>query len=126
MAIVLPPITAWAKGHLASILTATTTTDFNSAFDAFLSKHATITVNGQHVSRDQYKQQLLGESTVGNLKQSTSIEFNGVVEVPTDQEQLVKVFLPSSRGRFMSVSLATKCRLVWSVPSTSPPQISEK
>jgi len=93
MAIVLPPITAWAKGHLASILTATTTTDFNSAFDAFLSKHATITVNGQHVSRDQYKQQLLGESTVGNLKQSTSIEFNGVVEVPTDQEQLVKAGL---------------------------------
>lgn len=70
---------------------ATTSIDFDNAFDAFLSKHVTITVNGQHLSREQYKKQLLGETTVN--KQSTSIKFDGVVEVPTDTEQPVKAGL---------------------------------
>jgi len=93
MSIVLPTLTAWAEGHLSSILEATTSTDFDDAFDAFLSKHVSITVNGQHISRDQYKQQLLGESTVGPNKQSTSIKFDGVVEVSTDKEQPVEAGL---------------------------------
>jgi len=91
MSIVLPTLTAWAEGHLSSILEATTSTEFDDAFDAFLSKHVSITVNGQQLSRDQYKQQLLGESAVN--KQSTSIKFDGAVEVPTDQEQPVKAGL---------------------------------
>lgn len=91
MALVLPPLRFWAEGHIASILKATTTASFNEAFDNFLSKHASITVNGQHLSRDQYKQQLLGESAVN--KDSASVQFDGVVEVPTDQEEPVKVRL---------------------------------
>jgi len=91
MSIVLPTLTAWAEGHLSSILKAATTADFNDAFDAFMSKHASITVNGRHLSRDQYKQQLLGESAVN--KRSASIKFDGVVEVSTDQEQPVKAGL---------------------------------
>ena len=89
MAIVLPPLRFWAEGHLSSILKATTESTFNDAFDAFLSKNATITVNGQHLSRDRYRQQLLGESAVN--KESASVKFDGVVEVPTDQDQPVKV-----------------------------------
>jgi hypothetical protein len=89
MSIVLPPLRIWAEAHLSSILKATTQSDFDNAFDAFVSKHANITVNGQHLARDRYKQQLLGESAVN--KQSADIKFDGVVEVSTDQEQPVKV-----------------------------------
>jgi hypothetical protein len=89
MAFVLPPLTDWAEGQLSAILKATTEAHFDSAFDAFISKHANITVNGQSLSRDQYKQQLLGESAVN--KQSASVQFSGTVEVPTDAEQPVDV-----------------------------------
>ncbi|KIM84098.1 hypothetical protein PILCRDRAFT_397772 [Piloderma croceum F 1598] len=88
-AIVLPTLSVWAEGHLSAVLQATTEAEFDSAFDGFVSKHANnITVNGQHLSRDQYKQQLMGESAVN--KKSGSVKFNGVVEVSTDLEQPVK------------------------------------
>jgi len=91
VAIVLPTLTAWVEGHLSAVLKASTTANFDSAFDGFVSKHATITVNGRRLSRDEYKQQLLGESAVN--KESTSVKFDGVVEVPTDEEQPVKAGL---------------------------------
>lgn len=87
--IVLPSLTNWTEGHLSSILKATTEADFDNAFDAFISKHANITVNGHHFSRDQYRQQLMGESAVN--KESASVKFDGIVEVPTDKEFPVKV-----------------------------------
>lgn len=89
MAFVLPPLTDWAEGHLSAILKATTEAHFDSAFDAFISNHVNITVNGKPLSREQYKQQLLGESAVN--KQSASVQFSGTVEVPTDAEQPVDV-----------------------------------
>jgi len=78
------------EGHLSAVLMATTEPEFDNAFDAFLSKHVTITVNGHHISRDNYKKQLQGESTIGSLKVSTSVKFDGVVEVPTDPQEPVK------------------------------------
>jgi len=89
VAIVLPTLSVWAEGHLSAVLQATTEAEFDSAFDGFLSKHASITLNGQHLSRDQYKQQLLEESAVN--KRSGSVKFDSVVEVSTDLEQPVKV-----------------------------------
>jgi hypothetical protein len=88
-AIVLPTLSVWAEGHLSAVLQATTQAEFDSAFDGYLSKHASITVNGKHVSRDQYKQQLTEDGAVN--KQSGSVKFNNVVEVSTDLEQPVKV-----------------------------------
>jgi len=88
VAIVLPTLSVWAEGHLSAVLQATTEAEFDSAFDGFLSKHASITLNGQHLSRDQYKQQLLEESAVN--KRSGSVKFDSVVEVSTDLEQPVK------------------------------------
>ncbi|KAF7977484.1 hypothetical protein HWV62_3436 [Athelia sp. TMB] len=92
-AIVLSSLTEWAQERLNSILTATTEADFDAAFDAFVIKQdAHITVNGHHVSRDAYKQQMLGESAVGGLKQSAEVAFGGAVSVsankavPTDSE----------------------------------------
>ncbi|KAJ7157874.1 hypothetical protein C8R43DRAFT_882763 [Mycena crocata] len=83
--IVLPPLRAWAEQHLSSIIKATTQTTFNAAFDSFLSKHATITVNGKNVSRDDYKKQLQGE---GFDEAGATVSFSGAVEVPDPENPL--------------------------------------
>lgn len=81
--IVLPNLTNWAEQHLQSIWNATSQSDFDSAFNNFVAENATITVNGNHVSRDQYKQRLLGENPIEAKVQLT---FNGAVEVPKNQD----------------------------------------
>ncbi|KAJ7725303.1 hypothetical protein DFH07DRAFT_854181 [Mycena maculata] len=80
--IVLPPLRTWAEQHLSAIIKATSQAAFESAFDGFLSKNATVTVNGKHVSREQYKQQLQGE---GFDEAGAFVTFGGAVEVPADQ-----------------------------------------
>jgi len=79
--IVLPPLRTWAEQHLSSIIKATTQTAFDAAFDGFLSKHVTVTVNGKKVSRDDYKKQLQGE---GFDEAGATVAFSGAVEVPAD------------------------------------------
>ncbi|KAJ7817554.1 hypothetical protein B0H14DRAFT_2344442 [Mycena olivaceomarginata] len=79
--IVLPPLKAWAEQHLSSIIQATTKTAFDSAFDAFLSKNATITLNGKDISRDEYQKQLQGE---GFDEAGATVQFSGAVEVPSE------------------------------------------
>jgi hypothetical protein len=83
--IVLPPLRSWAEQHLSSIIKATTQTAFDSAFEAFLSKHATITVNGKKVSRDEYKKQLQGE---GFDEAGAIVQFSGAVEVPSESNSI--------------------------------------
>ncbi|KZP25192.1 hypothetical protein FIBSPDRAFT_395409 [Athelia psychrophila] len=103
-AIVLPPLTTWAEGHLTAILTATTEANFDAAFDAFVVKEPThINVNGQQVSREEYKQKMLAESAVGGLKRSAQVVFGGAVSVSADKENpanneagLVGVFYTST------------------------------
>ncbi|KAJ7662916.1 hypothetical protein B0H17DRAFT_952936 [Mycena rosella] len=85
--IVLPPLKTWAEQHLSSIIKATTQTMFDSAFDAFLSKNATVTVNGKHISRDEYKKQLQGE---GFDEAGATVTFGGAVEVPADQSSPIQ------------------------------------
>ncbi|KZP25187.1 hypothetical protein FIBSPDRAFT_668703, partial [Athelia psychrophila] len=103
-AIVLPPLTTWAEGHLTAILTATTEDNFDAAFDAFVVKEPThVSVNGQQVSREEYKQKMLAESAVGALKRSAQVAFGGAVSVSADKENpanneagLVGVFYTST------------------------------
>ncbi|KAF7373248.1 hypothetical protein MSAN_00533700 [Mycena sanguinolenta] len=83
--IVLPPLKTWAQGHLSSIIKATTQTAFDSAFDAFVSKNATITVNGKKVSRDEYQKQLQGEEFD---EAGADVQFNGAVEVPAESNSI--------------------------------------
>ncbi|KAF8169154.1 hypothetical protein K438DRAFT_1983472 [Mycena galopus ATCC 62051] len=78
--IVLPPLKTWAQQHLSSIIQATTKPSFDSAFDSFLSKHVTITVNGKNISRDEYQKQLQGE---GFDEAGATVQFSGAVEVPS-------------------------------------------
>lgn len=90
--IVLPPLRTWAEQHLSSIIKATTQTAFDAAFDGFLSKSATVTVNGKHVSRDEYKKQLQGE---GFDEAGAEVTFSGAVEVPADQNNSIQVCMIS-------------------------------
>ncbi|KAJ7166614.1 hypothetical protein C8R46DRAFT_1350937 [Mycena filopes] len=83
--IVLPPLKTWAQNHLSSIIKATTATSFDSAFDAFLSKHVAITVNGKSVSRDEYKKKLQGE---GFDEAGAIVQFTGAVEVPSEPNSI--------------------------------------
>ncbi|KAJ7922543.1 hypothetical protein B0H13DRAFT_2317384 [Mycena leptocephala] len=83
--IVLPPLKTWAEQHLSSIIKATTKPAFDSAFEAFLSKQAKITVNGKSVSRDDYQKQLEGE---GFGEAGAAVHFTGAVEVPSESNDI--------------------------------------
>ncbi|KAJ7619602.1 hypothetical protein FB45DRAFT_840096 [Roridomyces roridus] len=80
--LVLPTLKNWAQLRLSAIIKATTPSAFDTAFDNFLSTHATLTVNGKHISRDEYKKQLQGE---GFREAGASVTFNGAVEIPNDK-----------------------------------------
>ena len=87
-AIVLPNLTNWLKQHVTNLYTTTSNDDFDAAFDAFLTKDANITVNGKGVTRDQYKQQLLGQKFE---ESGAQVNFLATVEVPADENQPVLV-----------------------------------
>ena len=78
-AIVLPQLPEWFEGRLKALYTAKTVQEFDEAFELFVSKHATIRVNGQNIDRDQYKQMIQGEikTDVG-----ADVTFQGLVTVP--------------------------------------------
>jgi len=76
-----PSLTNWTEQHLTTLFQATALADFNNAFDAFIAHNASITVNGQKTSRDDYKQ-MLGNKTAGEA--SASVNFLGTVEIPTN------------------------------------------
>jgi len=83
-AIALPSLTNWLKQHVTTLYTVTDTSAFDDAFDAFLTKDASITVNGAKITRDQYKQQLLGQKFE---ESGAQVNFLASVEVPADQTQ---------------------------------------
>ncbi|KAH7928092.1 hypothetical protein BV22DRAFT_228837 [Leucogyrophana mollusca] len=86
--IVLPTLTAFTESHLTTLLEATTTADFDAAFDAFFATPVNITVNGKHLSREQYKQQLLEQSAAGPEQRGASVTVNGGLEVEGTEGQL--------------------------------------
>lgn len=77
VAIVLPNNLEWTEQHITAIYSATTESDFEAAFDAFLAKEVSITSNGQHLTRNEYKQKLLNEKK-GEL--SGGVSFTGAVQ----------------------------------------------
>lgn len=83
-AIVLPNLISWVQSHVTAIYTATTTDDFNAAFDAFVAKDVKVTVNGQAMSRDQYSQLLAGQKFE---EAGAQVNFLIGVEVPASQTQ---------------------------------------
>ena len=88
IAIVLPTLTEWTEQHISAIYSATTESDFESAFDAFLAQEVSITSNGQRLSREQYKQKLLTEKK-GEI--SGGVSFTGAVQANGAEGQLLVV-----------------------------------
>lgn len=74
-------LTAWMEDRLKAIYSATTAAAFDEAFDAFLAKHAHITVNGKQLSREHYKQHLRKEK---NDELSAKVTISDTVEVPAN------------------------------------------
>ena len=86
--IVLLPLSKWAQQHITTIYQAVEATNFDSAFDAFISKDVKVTFNGNPITRDQYKQDIKGEKFA---ETSAQVQFIGTVEVPDDEDQPVLV-----------------------------------
>ena len=86
-AIVLPTLTQWAEDHITAINKATNDKDLSHALD-FLSKNATIVVNGVHISRVEFEKQLQGEKFE---EIDATISFLGAVQVPADKDKPVDV-----------------------------------
>ncbi|KAJ8090450.1 hypothetical protein PM082_019048 [Marasmius tenuissimus] len=75
--IVLPPANTWAQQHLTTLIEASSQADFDSAFDAFVSKNVQeIILNGASVSRDEYKQKF--RSQVFD-ERTAIVKFTGTV-----------------------------------------------
>lgn len=79
--IVLPTLTQWTKNHVTSIIQAKSQADLEAAVDAFLSKSATINVNGAQLTRDAFVKQLSQENFD---EQGATVNFNASVEARAD------------------------------------------
>ncbi|KAF5329712.1 hypothetical protein D9619_009154 [Psilocybe cf. subviscida] len=79
--IVLPTLTQWTKNHVTAIIQAKNQAALEAAVDAFLSKSATINVNGAQITRDAFVQQLSSENFD---EQGATVNFNESVEVRAD------------------------------------------
>lgn len=89
--IVLPTLSAWAASRLAGLLECTTQTAFDAAFDQMFARRVNITVNGKHLSREQYKADLLEQSGAAPEESNASVNVQGQLEVEGDQGQLVRL-----------------------------------
>jgi len=80
---VIPSLTNFIQNGYTALLSAKTTDDFNNTFDGLFSPHVNVTLNGKHISREEYSKQLSALSlSTGALGQTfESIEFEGTVEV---------------------------------------------
>lgn len=82
--IVLPSLSSWAQSHITALFQATTPEDFDSAFDAFLAAHVeSITVNGETLTKEQYKQRLQRAKA---FEQGAEVTFLGTVEAKSEKE----------------------------------------
>lgn len=78
----------WVENHLRELLTAKAQAAFDDAFDAFVAPHASITVNGQHMSRAEYKKTLWNDEA---HETSGTVSFKGTVAVSKDSKSLFPV-----------------------------------
>ena len=73
----------WVEQRITDIYKAKNADDFNTAFDAFVSHHVHIKVNGKPMSREQYKTLIMGEIKNDD---GADISFNGIVTVLDNTE----------------------------------------
>ncbi|EGN98673.1 hypothetical protein SERLA73DRAFT_181249 [Serpula lacrymans var. lacrymans S7.3] len=128
--IVLPTLTALTQSRVTSLLTSTTASEFGDVFDSFFDREVNITVNGKHLSRQQYKEQLLSQSAVN--KRSATVNVSGELEVKdTDGELsgLVGIFYtaivnlePLVGGAPAQTKLTSSLNVIIKPTAPRPPQ----
>ncbi|EKM52786.1 uncharacterized protein PHACADRAFT_261414 [Phanerochaete carnosa HHB-10118-sp] len=84
---VILTLDSWVEQHLQEVLTAKSQTAFDDAFDAFVALDASITVNGQHMSRAEYKKTLWNDEA---HETSGTVTFKGTVAVPKNSKAIVQ------------------------------------
>ncbi|KAJ7579729.1 hypothetical protein C8J56DRAFT_963487 [Mycena floridula] len=124
-AIVLPRLSAWTEGHVQALFTAKTEADFESAFDVFLAKNVSVTVNGAHITRDAYKQRLQADRA---LERSATVTFGGVVQVDKEhsddfKSSMVLLFRNKSLHRSMSCQSCPFSAAAYLNPTLHPPTL---
>lgn len=82
------PLDTWLEQHLQEIISATTKSAFEAAFNAAISKNVSITLNGKHISRSEYMQHIWDDET---HERTGTVTFKGVVAVPNDTNATVEV-----------------------------------
>ena len=80
---VIISLTAFVQNNFTALLSAKSIDDFNSTFNEFFASNLNVTLNGKHISRDEYQQQLrtLGLSPALTAPTFESISFEGTAEV---------------------------------------------
>ena len=87
--IVLPSLIAWAEGHLTALFKETNQAQFAQDFDAFVAANTgAIVVNGQSLTREQFKDQLWSDKF---LEAGAQVKFLGAVSTTSNPEQPVTV-----------------------------------
>ncbi|KAG1744157.1 uncharacterized protein EDB91DRAFT_1247034 [Suillus paluster] len=86
--IVLPTLTAFTSSHLTAILTAKTQANFTTAFDALFAHKLNVFYNGKQVSREEFKAQLLSQSSAAPEERAANVTVQGQLEVPGDKGQI--------------------------------------
>ncbi|KAL1938302.1 hypothetical protein VTO73DRAFT_11753 [Trametes versicolor] len=88
-AIVLPDLPHYVQQRVSAMYGATTAEAFDAAFDAFVSQHASIRVNGAAMSREDYKALLQGQTAVDTSEGIAGIvTVNNIVSVPSLSKDL--------------------------------------
>ncbi|TDL16351.1 hypothetical protein BD410DRAFT_795472 [Rickenella mellea] len=72
-------LTVFVQRNISFLFGSSTDEFFEHAFDAFISRHANITVNGLHLSRAEFMAQILADRFA---REEASVKFLGAVEVP--------------------------------------------
>lgn len=90
----LAPLTEFVENALRILVESTDQTAFDNQFNAFFGQNVSVTLNGEKLSRAQYKQQLFGvtfeeQSATINFLSSVAIPFGSVSSNPVSSRRFL-------------------------------------
>ncbi|KAH9916561.1 uncharacterized protein BXZ73DRAFT_34538, partial [Epithele typhae] len=93
----------WVQQHVRTLYSAKTQQAFDAAFDTFVSQDARITLNGKHLSREDYKNTIRGEV---QGETGATVTFKDVVAVPAPKtKNPVRLHRVGTVGAFFTAEL---------------------
>ena len=111
--VVVDLITYIQNGYTA-LLSAKSIEDFNESFNGLFSSNVNVTLNGKHISREEYSKQLsalnLSKGASGQI--FNSIKFEGTLEVPDVTVPGVQVSLTTNKRYTSTMAYAIPFRML--------------